>query len=197
MSLLYPRQRDKNSSKWKHKQRILLLYFLGIRQGPIYHTPTLAALKKHYPARFTLFNLPLWSAFCMHFHGEAYTTAWLEIFSAARLTSKYPFFPPLGNHLTNACTNPLHTSIPGYRCINSLESLLGEILSLTGSSTAFSFPDISSWRMRISREAKHQAERSWMRLWVKACLHCAALPGRVVHLGSSAGFAWAERYGIH
>lgn len=59
-----------------------------------------------------------------------------------KINLKASIFPPLGNHLTNASTKPLHTSIPGYRCINSLESLLGEILSLTGSSAAFSFPDV-------------------------------------------------------
>lgn len=32
---------------------------------------TLAALKKHYPARFTLFNSPPRYAFCMHLYGEA------------------------------------------------------------------------------------------------------------------------------
>lgn len=59
-----------------------------------------------------------------------------------KINLKASIFPPLGNHLTNASTKPLHTSIPAYRCINSLESLLGKILSLTGSSAAFSFPDV-------------------------------------------------------
>lgn len=190
MSLLYPQQRDKNSSKWKHKQRILLLYFPGITQGPIYHTPTLAALKKHYPARFTLFNLPPCPEFCMHFHGEAHITVWLEILSAARLTSKHPFFPPLGNHLTNASPKPPHTSILLYRCSNSLESLLGEISSLTESSTAFSFPHVSSWRIRIFWEARHQAELSWMRMWVETSFSTAVVYSPVVHLDKYVEFAW-------
>jgi hypothetical protein len=52
-----------------------LLYFLGITQDPIYHTPTLAALKRNYPMRFIHFNLPPQPAFCMHFYGQAYTAA--------------------------------------------------------------------------------------------------------------------------
>lgn len=59
-----------------------------------------------------------------------------------KINLKASIFPSLGNHLINAPTKPLHTSIPVYRCINSLESLLGEILSLTGSSAAFSFTDV-------------------------------------------------------
>lgn len=43
---------------------------------------------------------------------------------------KASIFPPLGNHLTNASTKPPRTSIPAHRCINSLESRLGEISSL-------------------------------------------------------------------
>lgn len=60
----------------------------------------------------------------------------------SKINLKASIFPPLGNHLTNASTKPPHTSIPVYRCISRLESLLGEISSLTESSAAFSFPGV-------------------------------------------------------
>ena len=59
-----------------------------------------------------------------------------------KINLKASISPPLGNHLTNASTKPPCTSIPAYRCVNSLESLLGEISSLTERSAAFSFPGV-------------------------------------------------------
>lgn len=81
----------------------------------------------------------------------------------------------MGNHLTNAPTKPPHTSIPVHRCINSLESLLGEISSLTESSLKLKDGDF--------QEARHQAEIFWISMWVKACLCSVAVPSLVVHPG--------------
>lgn len=112
---------------------------------------------------------------------------------ACKINLKASIFPPPGNHLTNASTKPPHTSLPTHRCINSLESLLGEISSLTESHATFSFPDVSSWKMWVSWEAAHQAEISRMRMWVRAGLSSVAAPSPGVHLGKSVGFARAGR----
>lgn len=152
MSLLYPRQRDKNSSKWKHKQRILVVIFPGYYSGSyLSHTNSCCSEEtlscKVYTFQFT-------SAVCiLHaFPWRSLRCSLTRNVFCCKINLKASISPFTGNHLTNASTKPPHTSIPVYRCINSLESLLGEISSLTERSAAFSFPDAWSWRVWISRK---------------------------------------------
>lgn len=62
--------------------------------------------------------------------------------SGCKINLKASVFPPLGNHLTNVSTKPPQASLPAYRCINSLDSPLGERASLTESGADCSFPGV-------------------------------------------------------
>lgn len=129
MSLLYPWQKDENSSKWKHKQWILLVIFPG------YYSESYLSLSKHtcyfeetLHCKVYTFQFPPTLRILHAFVWRSLGCSLMWKIFCCKINFKASIFLLEDNHLTNASTQPPHISTVGYRCISSLESLWRNII---------------------------------------------------------------------
>lgn len=100
-----------------------MLYFLGITQGPIYHTPNTCCFEETLSCKVYTFQFPSMLCILRAFPWRSLDCSLTWNLFGCKINFKASIFLLLDNYLTNASAQPTHTSIAVSRCITSLESL--------------------------------------------------------------------------